>query len=348
VNSRNWLVNFHSVMMVIIEKKRIIQTILTGERTKDIFREHISGVYVGHNIIVSDGRFKFLISDKGCLVNPVKINAKLAVELPIYIECNQTFLPSGFISDGIYDPNNIYHFILNDFLPYMRLRNTLPEEPPIIFFKTPLPYIAELLKFFNIEWRLAFSAVKIGKIYISTCGKSDRNQAHYPFLTREDIAVAAICSKELDSLLQIPKDHSLGKSTFYIDRLRKRRSLRNDEILRRSRILESVRLEALSFNEQVLLFKKAKVIIAIHGAALINLLWARDVRVIEIVPLSCDGLEFGFGCYEKISKLLGIDYIKVLGRKLENGEFEVEPTRLSSLVNELDCYIDGGCFDNRQ
>ena len=338
---RKRLAEFHSAMLVMIGNKTIIRIASDGEQAADVFKEHAPGVYFGENIIVSDGRFKFLISDKGYLLNPVKLNHKLTVNLPIYLDVAHPSLTIGYVSDGVYDPNNIYHFILNDFLPYMRVRNTFPEDTHFIFFKPPIQYISELLKFFEVKWKLVGKSVKVGKIYVSTCGHSDRSQEHYPFLCREDIAIATECAKALDGFYLINQETYISKLSLYISRPNKRRSLRNDVILRRSRFLNSVRIEELSFGDQFRLFRRARVIVAIHGAALINLLWARNINVVEIVPKDNNGKEFGFKCYEKISYLLGHNYRKVLGGQLINGEFEADAARLSGLVNELECLIDG-------
>jgi len=63
-----------------------------------------------------------------------------------------------------------------------------------------------------------------------------------------------------------------------------RRILNEDELLRRFPRLQAVAMEELSFAEQVALFARARTVVAVHGAGLTNLLFARSAVVIELYP----------------------------------------------------------------
>lgn len=63
-----------------------------------------------------------------------------------------------------------------------------------------------------------------------------------------------------------------------------RRIVNEQALLQRFPQLQAVALEELSFAEQVALFARARTVVAVHGAGLTNLLFARNARVIELYP----------------------------------------------------------------
>lgn len=89
-----------------------------------------------------------------------------------------------------------------------------------------------------------------------------------------------------------------------------RRNAKNRRILNEERVLEALQplgfqpyeLETMSFQEQVKLFAEAEIVIAPHGAGLTNIVYAKDLTVIEL---------FGnhlASCYADMSTALGYRY----------------------------------------
>ena len=63
-----------------------------------------------------------------------------------------------------------------------------------------------------------------------------------------------------------------------------RRIVNEQALLQRFPQMQAVALEEHSFAEQVALFARARTVVAVHGAGLTNLLFARNARVIELYP----------------------------------------------------------------
>jgi len=67
---------------------------------------------------------------------------------------------------------------------------------------------------------------------------------------------------------------------------------------------EIVHLERLSFCEQIELMSRASVIVAMHGAGLSNMIWAkRPCRVVEVFPIDCYN-----DCFARLALTCGYDY----------------------------------------
>ena len=65
-----------------------------------------------------------------------------------------------------------------------------------------------------------------------------------------------------------------------------------------------IQAENYNLKDQIALFWNARVICAVHGAGLTNLLWCRKgCRVLELVPST-----FLNGCYEGLAAYLDLDY----------------------------------------
>jgi capsular polysaccharide biosynthesis protein len=86
-------------------------------------------------------------------------------------------------------------------------------------------------------------------------------------------------------------------------------------------------LEGMSLGSQLAFFETADIIIAQHGAALVNLIWSRaGIDVIEILPR--DSLA-GQHCLRSLAHCLGQNHHIV---DQETAHSEVDPVRL---LNEL-------------
>ena len=108
----------------------------------------------------------------------------------------------------------------------------------------------------------------------------------------------------------------------------------------KSQGFESVKLENLSFQQQVFLFKKAKIIVGAHGAGLSNLSFCqKNCKVIEIRP-SKPGYGYQNKVYERISEINNLDYKLystnfIEERKKINGDIKVDLKVLNDYLNRI-------------
>jgi len=92
---------------------------------------------------------------------------------------------------------------------------------------------------------------------------------------------------------------------------------------------EIVRLDRLSFYKQIELMSQASVIVAMHGAGLSNMIWARKpCRIVEVFPVDCYN-----DCFARLALTCGSDYQMTRcdkGRSGTNGRIPVsEVVRLA-------------------
>tara|TARA_Y100000996_G_scaffold414650_1_gene406173 strand:+ start:83 stop:1207 length:1125 start_codon:yes stop_codon:yes gene_type:complete len=103
---------------------------------------------------------------------------------------------------------------------------------------------------------------------------------------------------------------------------------------------ESVKLENLTFQQQVFLFKKAKIIVGAHGAGLSNLSFCqRNCKVIEMRP-SKPGYGYQNKVYERISEINDLDYKLystdfIEEKKKVDGDIEVNLKILNDYLNRV-------------
>jgi capsular polysaccharide biosynthesis protein len=126
---------------------------------------------------------------------------------------------------------------------------------------------------------------------------------------------------------------------LYVSRARARRRRVSNESelaeLLAARGFTQVFLEDLSWNDQVGLFRSAKVVVAPHGAGLANLAFCRPgTRVVELFNRA-----YINGCYWRLSALRGLDYRPVVPPGAEPLGCELQSNRLD-LHADLD-QVDG-------
>ena len=100
-----------------------------------------------------------------------------------------------------------------------------------------------------------------------------------------------------------------------------------------------VKLEKLSFDEQIYAFSKAKIVIGAHGAGLANLCFSKEnTKVIEIRS-SEPGYGFQNKVYEKISKINNLDYslftTPYLSKKNLKGDLFVDIRILNEQLKDI-------------
>ena len=105
---------------------------------------------------------------------------------------------------------------------------------------------------------------------------------------------------------KLPIEH-FGADRLYISRLKSRRSIPNEREIERvlcERGFRVVYFEDMSFSEQLLAMRAAKVIVAPHGAALANLIAAKPgSKVVEIMTQG-----WANSCYGHLASSLELDY----------------------------------------
>jgi len=132
----------------------------------------------------------------------------------------------------------------------------------------------------------------------------------------------------------------LLSSRIYISRSKTagRRVINEDDVLTALSPLGFVAytLEEMSFADQVKLFSQAEIVVAAHGAGLTNIMFAQNLKVIELFG------SYGDAAYFVLSKLLGFDYgclwlgqeERNLPREKYNGVV-VDIAKLRTLVEEM-------------
>ena len=100
-----------------------------------------------------------------------------------------------------------------------------------------------------------------------------------------------------------------------------------------------LKLENLSFEEQIHVFKNAKVVVSAHGAGLTNLCFSSpNCIVIEIKPCR-PGYAYQNKVYENISKINNLNYklysTEYLNTKNPNGDIVVNTEKLNNYLNAL-------------
>ena len=100
---------------------------------------------------------------------------------------------------------------------------------------------------------------------------------------------------------------------------------------------EILKLEKLSFEEQVHIFKNAKIVVSAHGAGLTNLCFSSpNCIVIEIKPYK-PGYAYQNKVYENISKINNLNYklysTEYLNNKNLNGDIVVSTKKLNDYLN---------------
>jgi len=218
------------------------------------------------------------------------------------------------VSGGvIFIPNleNYFHLMMDHLLPafsavvrdpgrYKSITFVLQRDFPLIEF------FAGLLN----EFGISTDTVRVGK-FDRICGgtliigSAEPRDTASVFMYREEIdKIAAVIDKRLPKF-DTPK-------RFYVKRTGTPRRLLKNEAALIARLSERgiVPFE-IGFDkplEQIALFRNAELIVSVHGAALTNLIWCKNARVIEIFPGNSRPKH-----YIHISAQMGLDYEPIIG-----------------------------------
>lgn len=127
-------------------------------------------------------------------------------------------------------------------------------------------------------------------------------EAYSGFVHSSDIKVIQ------NTLVPAPIHNSEALKKIYLSRKNAARSFDNEadleKIMQKSEF-EILQLERISIREQMLIFKKANVIVSPHGAGLSNLIWCKPgIKVVEIFSSKQVN-----DCYARLCSTIGLSYI---------------------------------------
>ena len=132
------------------------------------------------------------------------------------------------------------------------------------------------------------------------------------------------------SRLNLPL-HPLKTGRIYISRRRAqiRRVVNEEQVcgLLAAHGFECVELEGLSFRQQVELFHRAEIVVGAHGAGLVWMLFAGNIRLVELHPGQQPRNH-----YHTLARGLGQEYHFLLHNEGEDDNFTVDLKRLKELL----------------
>jgi hypothetical protein len=76
---------------------------------------------------------------------------------------------------------------------------------------------------------------------------------------------------------------------IYVSRKKTRRSIKGEDLIEEylfNRGFAIIYAEELTFENQIKIFAKAKIIVGLHGAGLANIVWSKDYLLVEIMPMN--------------------------------------------------------------
>ena len=227
---------------------------------------------------------------------------------------------------------NYFHWVTES-LTRLLVLNHFDIKPKIIVTKSGPHFIKEsLLKLFNVDENdiieYDYGRIKVKKLIVPA----------YRFVKNDLIKNCEIYSfnafRNLNSLSKkVKSSHKFSENIII-----QRKDVEQRKILNIDKLSEKLRdfnflvyyLEEMSFEEQIALFRGAKIIIAAHGAGLSNLIFSENPVVFELFPENRD--IFDAQLFYNISRALKIKHF-LLNVESENGYQNLNLS--SSLENTL-------------
>ncbi len=219
------------------------------------------------------------------------------VQKQILFPKREHFKGTGLLLSALFSSSNFYHWLM-DLLPRIRLFQmaglSLGEIDHFFVNSTQMPFQLETLKLAGIP---AEKIVETDKVEYLSC-----DELHVPSIPNRIGFPRRWMADYLESL--VPRESTPTPERIYIDRRdsKVRTMLNNDEF---ARFLERLGFKLLvpsrqTFRETVRWFRGAKMIVALHGAALTNLAFcAPGAHVLEICPYGADNNDYWTLCCEK-------------------------------------------------
>jgi len=259
------------------------------------------------------------------------------IDLPVLIRNNyrmrraaKTIKPefeTGFLISG-YWWNNYYHFIVDCCLRYNLLVSigAINKETKILVHQEPRKWQYDYLKLLGInEEQIVNTEKRTIQVRNLIVGSPCRNR----FLVSKD---AIDCLRNTLNLTPVKQELKL-----YLSRRDDniRRVINDDEVgtMLGDYGYQTVNCSKLSIEEQIEMFSKAKSIIAPHGAAITNIIYSKNISLIELFPE--DDWKLGF--FTVLANVLGFKYTPFICKKTNrNSDYNVNIDELSELIRKIE------------
>ena len=223
---------------------------------------------------------------------------------------------------------NYYHFVADVLLRISAYQKASRKSGTSLTYLTSSTLTRFQREYFSL---LGISVVRICKAYVECLWVCLPRRFGYVYSNR---AVTELRQYVYDRLKL--KDLVVDKK-LYISR----RKSKNRRVINENEILDNlhrqgflaVDLEDLSVEDQIRRFASAKIVIGPHGAGLVNIIFSREPRLIELLPSD----DFRWGHFASLCACAGGSYQNVLGKsKTSNDDFEVSWHVLALAVKEFE------------
>lgn len=219
--------------------------------------------------------------------------------------------PRTNFSDGPYAllasrwADNYYHWLL-DYLPQLRAFKQYEEQTgerlTLILNQSPPRWLVDSLRLMGydnddwIEWTNEVAAVD--RLVVST---------HTRYSVLPSITAAEWVGETLCGAIDVAREsHQVNGSRIYISRKDAdiRRVVNEEDLVEelKSEGVEKYVLSELTLEQQIRLFATAELIVAPHGAGLVNMLFAESPRIVELMGSHTNP------CHYCLASGLGYDY----------------------------------------
>lgn len=229
-----------------------------------------------------------------------------------------------------------YHWILL-YLPKLRLLQRYEKqtgnEPIILIENEPPSFVTETLSLLGIdssrlvEWsgkKQEVNNLIVTNYRIHSTGMNVFEQSNEDYLWLRDKMKSSVNHKQSSGRkLYISRQHA--------NRGRKIANYAAVKEAIESHGFEPVIMESLSIKEQIKLVSQADVIMGPHGAGLVNMVFAKDVKIIELFPQNVLKPHFYM-----LADLMGFEYESLVANSVEGNNLHVNIDELQKLLDGLD------------
>lgn len=237
-------------------------------------------------------------------------------EMPLFFFKTRLIPKNLVISDSVKNQDNLYHFYLDDLLPFLLLKKKFSwsENFRLVFLEKPTRYQRNLLSLMQVEYVYRWRQAACSHLTVMRLSNS---------LVEESIADFRHSSAaKLEDSCENPR---LGKFSARVYLARRHRRPDNQILLERLAKgfgYQKLFFEDLSFSDQIFLGKNTKHWLADHGAGLVHMIWGTPESLIEIVPVTAEGTSFGGGCFKNLLSEVNSSakYHEIRGSPLVVGE----------------------------
>lgn len=221
--------------------------------------------------------------------------------------------------------DNYFHF-LTDLAPRAWAATRRIPETVVTLSGPPAPYVSQVLDLLGIQWDVWTDLQPASCDDVVLVDGSPPAWPHPDLLTAfRDAVLDAIAAAEPSESPPIRAYLSRAGSA----RAMVGESRLEDELVRQG--VSSVRLEELSFLEQVRLMRASRLVVAPHGAGLANLIFLRpEARIIELTTG-----EWWSPCFRNVASIMGLEHRLVVLPRTDEHPFGNASDALAALQEEL-------------